>query len=100
VVTVKNVGTGDLRVSSVSLDDSTGRFTILGNECSNVVLTPGGNTCKVTVQFNTTTFGQTFNAKLQVIDDQPGSPHVVPLSGSRSLFFCRVCVNVNPLFPG
>jgi hypothetical protein len=100
VVTVKNVGTGNLRVSGASLDDSSGHFSLIGNDCNNVVLTPGGNTCKVTVQFNTTTFNQTFNAKLQVVDDQPGSPHVVPVSGSRSLLICTVCVNVNSPLSG
>jgi Abnormal spindle-like microcephaly-assoc'd, ASPM-SPD-2-Hydin len=101
-VAVKNAGTANLRISTVSVDDPSARFKLVANTCTNVVLTPGGNSCSATVQLAAFTLG-TFTARLLVFDDQPGSPHVAPVSGSRTLIFCppKFCVitTFKPLQP-
>jgi hypothetical protein len=99
-VTVKNVGSADLRIASVSLDTGGSPFTFVSSSCTGAVLTPNGNTCTVTVQFSTLSVNQRFDARILVFDDQPGSPHAVPVTGIRSQIFCRPaeCFSTNPLF--
>jgi Abnormal spindle-like microcephaly-assoc'd, ASPM-SPD-2-Hydin len=77
-LTVTNTGAGRVTISTVKADDN--HFTV-GTSCFGKVLTPG-TSCTMTVTFATGTDG-TIKAKLQVIDDAPGSPHEMSLLGYR-----------------
>jgi len=79
-VTVSLSNIGDVTMSLTSLGivrDSTSSFSET-NSCS-IALAPGA-ACQVTVSFTPTTAGA-LGATLQVVDNAPGSPQTVTLSG-------------------
>lgn len=87
-LTCTNSGNGALTISSVVLQDSTGKFNILSTDCAAKTLKPTTG-CAIQVQFATTTAGQTFTASI-LINSSLGQ-QVVPLSGWRGAI--RVCIS-------
>jgi hypothetical protein len=87
-LTCTNAGNGALTVTSVVLQDSSGKFSIQPN-CANT-LGPGAS-CTVSVQFSTSTVGATFSASI-LFNDSLGQ-QVVPVSGYRGYLYiiCLAC---------
>jgi Abnormal spindle-like microcephaly-assoc'd, ASPM-SPD-2-Hydin/zinc-ribbon domain len=87
-LTCTNSGNGALTITSVVLQDSSGKFSIQPN-CVNT-LAPGAN-CTVSVQFSTSTLGTTFSASI-LFNDSLGQ-QVVPVSGYRGYLYiiCLTC---------
>ena len=87
-LTCTNSGNGTLAITSVVLQDTTGKFSIQPS-CPGT-LAPGDK-CTVAVQFGTTTVGQSFAASI-LINDSLGQ-QIVPLSGYRGFLItiCEVC---------
>lgn len=82
VVTVKNNGGTPLKISGTKLDDPSSAFQVVSS-CDGATL-GGGQTCQVAIVFVKPGPGTTpVKATLLVSDDAPGSPQVVPLSGTR-----------------
>jgi hypothetical protein len=85
VVTVKNNGGTPVKVTTVKLVDLLGAFQLV-SACEGANLSTG-QTCQAVVVFTHTAasgFQQpTFSAQLLVVDDAPGNPQTVPISGSR-----------------
>jgi hypothetical protein len=80
VVTITNTGNAPLNVTSVAVTLATPEFT-LTNTCSSAVA--ANATCTVSVVFTPTAVG-TQQGTLQITDNAPGSPHIVPLSGTST----------------
>jgi len=87
-LTCTNKGDGALTISSVVLQDTSGKFSVQPS-CPNS-LAPGAQ-CTVGVQFTTGTVGQTFNASI-LVNDSLGQL-VVPVTGYRGYLYkiCEVC---------
>lgn len=87
-LTCSNTGNGALTISSVLLQDSSGKFSLQPN-CPNT-LGPGEK-CTVAVQFTTTTLSQRFTASI-LINDSLGQL-IVPVTGYRGYLYtiCLVC---------
>jgi hypothetical protein len=87
-LTCTNAGNGALTVTSVVLQDGSGKFGIQPN-CANT-LAPGAS-CTVSVHFSTTTLGTTFSASI-LFNDSLGQ-QVVPVSGYRGYLYiiCLAC---------
>ena len=78
-VLLQNAGTAGLSVASVTLTGTNpGDFILANNGCS--TLAPGG-TCSITVQFKPTT-ANSRSARLRIVDNASGSPHLIPLVGN------------------
>jgi len=75
-VTVKNTGTADLHIASVTVAGNPA-FTV-GTACSGPTLAPGAS-CKVGIYASPDTIGAR-SGTLQIADDAPGSPQTVSLS--------------------
>ena len=89
LVTIRNIGTGPLNVSDISVTD-TAHFQLkspLTNACSinGQVLQPNGSSCDVAVSFCASTTGD-FSADLVINSDDPNTPtSKVHLTGSGPL---------------
>jgi len=78
-VLLQNAGTAGLSVASVTLTGTNpGDFILANNGCS--TLAPGG-TCSITVQFKPAT-ANSRSARLRIVDNASGSPHLIPLVGN------------------
>jgi hypothetical protein len=75
VVTVYDLGTNALTVSSVAIS---GDFAVASNNCTTV--SPAGGSCAIGVTFTPTQVG-TRTGTLTITDSSAGSPHTVPLFG-------------------
>jgi hypothetical protein len=93
-LTVTNTGAGRVTISTVKTDDS--HFTV-NTGCFNKVLMPG-NACTMTLTFAASTDG-TIKAKLQVVDDAPGSPHEMSLLGYRGPILIKLIPTQARIFP-
>ena len=85
VVTVKNNGGTPFTIATVKLveADLTPLFQLV-SACDRVTLS-SGQTCQVVVLLSTSASpGTNYKAQLLVVDDAPGSPQAVPISGSRA----------------
>jgi uncharacterized repeat protein (TIGR03803 family) len=78
-VTIKNASTGTLAFSSFSVGAP---FAISLNKCGTTL--DAGKTCQVSVTFDPSTLGGA-NGTFSVVDNAPGSPQTVPLSGTGEL---------------
>lgn len=76
---VRNAGTGNLKITQAQFQGQGNVFRSNLATCSNLTLGPG-QTCMVTVDFLGA--GGTFSARFVFTDDQPGSPHVVPITAT------------------
>jgi HYDIN/CFA65/VesB family protein len=82
VLTIRNTGGGNLRILGTKLDDPSSAFRVVSS-CEGVTLAPR-QSCDVAVLFTyQAAVPRPLTARLLVSDDQPGSPHIVPLSGYR-----------------
>jgi hypothetical protein len=77
LLTVTNSGTGDLHVASMA---TAAPFSLDFDKCSATTVAPG-NSCDVFVRFTPTQAGPAAGS-LSIVDDAPGSPQKVPLSGN------------------
>jgi phosphatidylserine/phosphatidylglycerophosphate/cardiolipin synthase-like enzyme len=78
-VTLTNTGTSALTITSVSLTGtSAGLFAITANTCGSSLATSAS--CTISVNFTPTAAG-TFTAALSLVDNAPGSPQSVSLTG-------------------
>ncbi len=94
-LTCTNSGNGDLNISSVVLQDTTGKFNILSTDCAGKTLKPTTG-CAIQTQFATTTAGPTFTASI-LINSSLGQ-QVVPVSGWRGgIRVCITCVTFTPV---
>jgi len=84
-VTLKNTGSGDLTVSSLSFSGThAADFAVFSNGCGAAVA-PGGS-CTVQVEFSPTgTTPGTLTATLDIASNAPDSPNKIALSGSLIL---------------
>ena len=79
-MTVTNVGTADLHISSISFaGNNPGDFFLLADGCSNQAVAPGG-TCVCSVAFAPTALGNR-SAVGSVASDDPVGPYQFNLSG-------------------
>ena len=76
-VTLTNTGLGNLLIGKIAVS---GQFRQTNNCPSS--LNPGAN-CTITVKFHPTTKG-VFHGAVSVMDNAPGSPQKVPLTGTRT----------------
>jgi Abnormal spindle-like microcephaly-assoc'd, ASPM-SPD-2-Hydin/zinc-ribbon domain/HYDIN/CFA65/VesB-like, Ig-like domain len=90
-LTCTNTGTGSMAITSVVLQDTSGKFKI-DPACGNQ-LAPGA-ACTVTVTFTTSTLGTTFTAQI-LFNDSLGQ-QIVPVSGYRGtiLVICPTCTKL------
>src|SRR6185503_18355175 len=73
-----NAGTASLTFGTIDITGvNAADFAIASNGCS--TLAPGG-TCSITVQFKPSG-PDARNARLRVVDNASGSPHLIPLHG-------------------
>ncbi len=75
-IQVTNVGSANYTISSATINSSL--FSVQTSNCANL---PYVNTCTEQVNFTPTTAGPV-SATLMIIDNAPGSPHVISLSGT------------------
>ncbi len=77
-VTVSNIGTGNLTVSSVTLPSQP--FSIATNNCTGATLAPS-TTCKIVVRFEPTE-GITYTSNFHIFSNDPDTPDIsVALNG-------------------
>src|SRR6202021_774996 len=78
IVTLNNTGNASVTIKSVTVSPN---FTITNNGCGTTITTQ--ISCTVTVGFAplATTIPGTVSGTLSIVDNAPGSPHVVKLSG-------------------
>jgi len=82
-ITITNNGIGPLRIGTLAVTGmNTGDFGISGS-CSNSSLAPKAN-CTVTVAFGATAEGVR-TAALMIVSNAPGSPVLIPMSGSGAV---------------
>jgi hypothetical protein len=84
-VTVTNDGSAPVTISNIAIAPANGTpvgtFTVYSTNCPVKPSLLGGNLpCTIQVAF-TPPDSITFNATLQVVDNAPGSPHLLPLTG-------------------
>lgn len=79
-VTIKNVNTGYaiLDINSISLSGNSD-FAISGNTCGPTLT--AGSGCKVSIVYTPTVLGSE-SATLSISDNAPGSPQMVPITGT------------------
>jgi kumamolisin len=77
-ITLKNIGTSTLDLTSISVNDA---FAISSNTCKSTLAK--GKSCKIEVTFTPTQLGLAEGAVL-VIDNAVNSPQSIPLSGTGS----------------
>lgn len=87
---------GALTITSVSKSGANaGDFVISTDSCTGTSVLPGG-TCSISVAFQPASMCPTMSgprsATLSLMDNAPGSPHAIPLSGAAVDF----CFNVTP----
>ena len=82
-VTLSNVGTGTLAISSITISDGNTNDFTQTNNCGPTVV-PNG-TCTINVTFMPTDTGQR-GASVLMSDNAPGSPQTITLSGTGSGF--------------
>jgi len=77
---LQNVGSANYSITSITL--SSGPFSVISqNNCTNTVYNPPYSAyCMVQLQFSPT-LGQS-NATLTIVDNAPGSPHNIPVTGT------------------
>ena len=77
---LQNVGSASYTISSITL--SSGPFSVISqNNCTNTPYSPFyAAYCQVQLQFSPTP-GQS-NATLTIVDNAPGSPHKIPVTGT------------------
>lgn len=77
---LQNVGSANYTISSISL--SSGPFSVISqSSCTNIAYSPLYSAyCMVQLQFSPT-LGQS-NATLTIVDNAPGSPHNIPVTGT------------------
>lgn len=93
-VHLQNSGNGLLAISSVA---ATGQFSVT-NTCGSSVA--AGGSCTFTITF-APSFPETQTGSLTIIDNAPGSPHVVSLTGSgESLAFSKTNLNFSTVVVG
>lgn len=78
VISLVNFGTANYTISSVSI--SGGPFSLQANTCSNIGYVLGSSTCNLTFGFSPAVGA--FNATVTIVDNAPGSPHAIPISGT------------------
>lgn len=87
-VTVRNGGSGDLKVATATVDANTD-FTVTGSQCDNRTVTPAGRTqaptapgttCTVDIAFDPATAGQK-TASLHIGEQAAGPVHDIVLTG-------------------
>lgn len=80
ILQLQNVGSANYTISSVTL--SSGPFSVgTSSNCTNTPYTPRyAATCTMQLQFSPTP-GQS-NATLTIVDNAPGSPHSIPITGT------------------
>ncbi|QHC68112.1 choice-of-anchor D domain-containing protein [Rathayibacter sp. VKM Ac-2759] len=80
VVTISNPGSTPLAITSLAVTGAdSADFALGASDCANSI--PAGASCTAPIGFIPTLDG-TRSAELTVRDDAPGSPHVVPLTGT------------------
>jgi len=75
---IQNVGTAKYSLTSATL--SSPAFTVQ-DSCNGVLPAPAGNLCQLIVQFTPANAGS-FTGTLTIVDNAPGSPHVIKLFGT------------------
>lgn len=87
-VTLTNTGNQALTISSVTINQSVGTpsdfaFTATSgsNTCSTIGSLAANGTCTITVTFTPATLGS-ITGEVDVADDAPGSPQIIPMSGT------------------
>jgi hypothetical protein len=80
-VTVLNIGTADLTISSVTITGANPtEYALSGtNTCSGATVAPGGS-CVLSVAFAPLSLGSR-SARVTIVDNTQGSPHMIPLLG-------------------
>lgn len=92
-ITITNGGVGPLRIGSIAVvGANSGDFGISGS-CSNASLAPSA-TCTLTVAFGATAQG-TRTAALLLVANAPGSPILIPLSGTGAVQASSVAPSIN-----
>jgi hypothetical protein len=81
-VSVENVGDAPMHVYSVNLNDYSGSYSLVFNNCAGATI-PQGNLCQFTIEFHPRTPGQ-HSANAYVNDDAPGRTQNVPIWGTAS----------------
>lgn len=79
-VTLSNTGISNLSVTRVSITGLNANSFSVSNNCSGSVA--AGASCEITVTFTPSSTPGNKSASVQVIDSAPGSPQIVPLSGT------------------
>lgn len=97
-VTLTNTGNQALTISSVTINPSVGTpadfaFTTTSgsNTCASIGSLGANGTCTITVTFTPATLGS-ITGEVDVADDAPGTPQIIPLSGTGT----APGVNLNP----
>jgi len=79
-LTVSNVGLGSLRIASVVLEGPDSQaFSVDRESCAGAILTMG-ELCALHIQFTSARPGL-YHALLRIVDNAPGGPRIVTLSG-------------------
>jgi hypothetical protein len=81
-VSVQNYGDAPLHVSSVSINDFSGSYSLVFDSCTGTTVRPGG-LCQFYIQFHPRTTGQ-HSARATVQDDAPGGAQSVPIWGNAT----------------
>ncbi len=91
-VTLRNNGTGPLRIQNVSTTEEDPRnFNLQGNTCTGASLAPN-ETCRVSIVFSPRTTGRR-QASLTISHNAPGESHNVLLSGTGTEAVARLSSN-------
>jgi hypothetical protein len=81
-VSVQNVGDAPMHVYSVNLNDYSGSYSLVFNNCAGATI-PQGNLCQFTIEYHPRAPGQ-HNANASVNDDAPGRTQNVPIWGNAT----------------
>jgi HYDIN/CFA65/VesB family protein len=81
-VSVQNVGDAPMHVYSVNLNDYSGSYSLVFNNCAGATI-PQGNLCQFTIEYHPRAPGQ-HNANAYVNDDAPGRTQNVPIWGNAT----------------
>jgi len=80
IIAISNVGNAPLNFSQLATSLDFGLQSV-GNDCTvGTPLQPGAS-CKLGIVFAPTVAGNPLTGSLDIVDDSPGSPHTVSLSG-------------------
>jgi hypothetical protein len=100
-VTLTNSGTGTLHLLTTLVNDTNGNPLAFfeGDNCPASV--PAGGTCTINVTYlPTVSNGNPDGATVQILDDAPGAPHQVRLTGTNALTTSTSFVPSTLSFPG